>query len=149
MTQLPTFTPYPTYADPKAAVAFLEAAFGFEVAVMVLGPDDDIVHAEMGLGDGRIGIGQAWGDTVRSPTELGGMSTCFLHVQLKGGLDAHCERARSAGARILAEPQTKPYGDRTYVAADYEGNLWSFGETVDVAARESWDRPGAVTRETA
>ena len=149
MTQLPTFTPYPTYEDGKAAIAFLEAAFGFEVEVMVLGPNDAIVHAEMAFGNGRIGIGAAWGESVCSPKALGGMSTCFLHVQLEDGLDAHCARARAAGARIVAEPTTKPYGDRTYVAVDPEGNLWSFGQTVDVAARASWDRPGAVTREDA
>ena len=149
MTGQPTFTPYPSYLDGKVAIAFLEAAFGFEVEVMVLGPDDRIVHAEMAFGDGRIGIGAEWAEAVRSPRSLGGKSTCLLHVHLESDIDAHCSRARAAGAAILNEPQTKPYGDRTYVAADPEGNVWSFGQTVNVAARESWDRPGAVTRKDA
>jgi len=31
MNLQPTFAPYPSYLDSKAAIAFLEAAFGFEV----------------------------------------------------------------------------------------------------------------------
>ena len=142
-------TAYPSYLDAKAAMAFLEAAFGFETAVMVLGPDDAIVHAEMSFGESRIGIGAEWLEQIRSPKSLDGKSTCSLHVQLDSDVDAHCARARAAGATILAEPESKPYGDRTYVAADPEGNVWSFGQTIDQQVRESWDHPGAVTRETA
>ena len=148
MTQ-PTLTPYPTYQDPKAAMAFLEAAFGFETHVLVLGPDDEIAHAEMSFGDAVIGIGQAWGEALRSPAALGGRSSCSLHIHLDTDVDAHYARATAAGAKVLAEPQTKPYGDRTYVVADPDGNVWSFGQTMDAAARESWDRPGSVTRKTA
>jgi uncharacterized glyoxalase superfamily protein PhnB len=111
----------------------------------VLGEGDEVVHAEMRFGDGKIGVGEAWSERIASP-KLVGKATSSIHVQLPGGLDAHCERARAAGAEILREPATQPYGDRTYVAADREGNLWSFGVTVDVAARSAWDQPGSVTR---
>jgi uncharacterized glyoxalase superfamily protein PhnB len=147
MSRQPTFVAYPSYLDPKAAIAFLEAAFGFETAVLVLGDADEIVHAEMSFGDGRIGIGAEWQDNMRSPKHLGGKCSCSIHVQLESGLDAHCQRARAAGATIIAEPETKPYGDRTYVAVDPEGNVWSFGETVDAVVRDSWDAPGIVTRQ--
>ena len=149
MTRQPTFTAYPNYLDAKAAIAFLEAAFGFETEVLVLGPNDEVVHAEMAFGDGRIGIGAEWHELMRSPQNLGGKSTCSIHVHLPGDLDRHFARAKAAGATILREPESKAYGDRTYVAQDPEGNVWSFGVTVDQAARESWDRPGAVTREPA
>jgi uncharacterized glyoxalase superfamily protein PhnB len=42
-------------------------------------------------------------------------------------LDAHCARARRAGARIVREPVDTDYGSRDYAARDPEGNLWSFG----------------------
>lgn len=149
MTRQPTFTAYPNYLDARAAIAFLEAAFGFETEILVLGPKDEVVHAEMAFGDGRIGIGAEWHELMRSPKNLGGKSSCSVHVQLRDDVDAHCRRARAAGALILREPETRPYGDRTYVAADPEGNVWSFGQTVDETARASWDRPGVVTRESA
>jgi len=147
MTQ-PTFMAYPTYLDAKAAMAFLEAAFGFEVDVLVLGDADEVVHAEMRFGDGKIGVGEVWSDRVASPKTLG-KASASIHVQLADGIDAHCERARAAGAEILREPATQAYGDRSYVAVDLEGNVWSFGQTVDAAARAAWDQPGSVTRHAA
>ncbi|HEY1752172.1 MAG TPA: VOC family protein [Caulobacteraceae bacterium] len=148
MTQ-PSLTPYPTYLDARAALTFLEAAFGFETEVLVLGEADEVAHAEMRVGDGRIGIGAAWEGRIASPTALGGMSSSYVHVHVETDLDAHCARARAAGAAILREPATQPYGDRTYVAADPEGNVWSFGQTVDAAVRAAWDRPGGVARKSA
>jgi uncharacterized glyoxalase superfamily protein PhnB len=49
--------------------------------------------------------------------------------------DAHCERARKAGARIVAEPELHDYGDdywadRSYGAIDPEGHLWWFTQRV-------------------
>jgi uncharacterized glyoxalase superfamily protein PhnB len=49
-----------------------------------------------------------------------------VHVTVDD-VDAHCERARSAGATILREPETEPYG-RLYNAADLEGHRWMFME---------------------
>ena len=51
-------------------------------------------------------------------------------------MDAHCGRARAAGATILAEPSDQFYGDRTYRAVDLEGHVWSFGQTVRQVSRE-------------
>jgi uncharacterized glyoxalase superfamily protein PhnB len=41
--------------------------------------------------------------------------------------DAHCERARAAGAEIVRDLGDTDYGSRDYAARDPEGNLWSFG----------------------
>jgi uncharacterized glyoxalase superfamily protein PhnB len=41
--------------------------------------------------------------------------------------DAHCARARTAGAVILREPQDEDYGGRGYTCRDLEGHVWSFG----------------------
>ena len=42
-------------------------------------------------------------------------------------VDAHCERARAAGAEITMEPRDTDYGSRDYLALDPEGNVWSVG----------------------
>ena len=62
----------------------------------------------------------------------------MIHVQLAEGIDAHCERARAAGARIEKEPETQFYGDRTYRAVDPEGHMWTFGQTVEVKSQDEW-----------
>jgi Glyoxalase-like domain len=57
--------------------------------------------------------------------------------------DAHCRRARAAGAEVMTELHDTDYGSRDYTARDPEGNIWSFDavwEIVQVILR-SWSRP--------
>ncbi|MBM7367638.1 VOC family protein [Gordonia hydrophobica] len=125
----PPVTPAVTYLDPKAATAWLTTAFGFTLSMAIEGPPDapGASHYEMDTpGGGRIMVGGRWTDRTRSPAELDGANTQSVHVQLPDGLDDHCERARAAGARIVAEPADQFFGDRTYRAADVEGHLWTF-----------------------
>ena len=42
-------------------------------------------------------------------------------------VDAVYERARAAGAEIIAEPHDTDYGSHDFAASDPEGNRWSFG----------------------
>lgn len=124
------------YRDPRAALAWLEKAFGFERAMVVADQDGNVVHAEMRFGDGYFMLGAEWADFVASPASLGGKNTQMLHVQLQDGLDAHCDRARAAGAEIQQEPMDQFYGDRTYRARDPEGHVWTFGQKVREVSRE-------------
>jgi uncharacterized glyoxalase superfamily protein PhnB len=114
----PVFTAAVHYRDPKAALAWLEQAFGFELTMAIDGPPEapQNCHYEMSLnGRGRIMVGAEWADWVRSPASVGGANTQTLHVQLSDSLDEHCRRARAAGARIVAEPEDQFYGDRKSV----------------------------------
>lgn len=123
------FTSSVHYRDPKAALGWLERAFGFEVTMAIDGPPDapEMCHYEMSCaGRGRIMIGAEWAEWVRSPANVGGANTQSVHVNLPSEVDAHCERARSAGAVIAEEPKDQFYGDRTYRAVDPEGHCWTF-----------------------
>ena len=127
------FTASVHYRDPKAALAWLERAFGFEVTMAIEGPPEapQMCHYEMSCaGEGRVMVGAEWAEWVRSPTSVGGANTQSLHVQLPSGLDEHCQRARAAGAVIAAEPEDQFYGDRSYRAVDPEGHCWSFATHV-------------------
>jgi uncharacterized glyoxalase superfamily protein PhnB len=136
-----TFTTGVHYQDPKAALAWLERAFGFEVTMAIDGPPDapEMCHYEMSCaGQGRVMVGGEWAEWARSPASVGGVNTQVLHVELPGGLDEHCERARAAGAVIAAEPADQFYGDRTYRAVDPEGHRWTFAARVrDVTRAEA------------
>jgi uncharacterized glyoxalase superfamily protein PhnB len=48
-------------------------------------------------------------------------------VVIDGDVDAHCERARAAGADVFREPTDQDYGGRDYSCRDPEANVWSFG----------------------
>lgn len=137
----PAFTIAAFYRDPKAALDWLGDAFGFEVTMAIDGPDDapDQCHYEMAIeGRGRIMVGGEWADWTRSPASIDGVNTQSTHVQLTGDVDAHCDRARAAGATIAAEPENQFYGDRSYRAIDPEGHVWTFSAHVrDVTRAEA------------
>lgn len=124
------------YRDPRAALAWLEASFGFVRSMVIRMADGSIAHAEMQFGGGYVMIGPDWVSHCASPLATDGRNTQSVHVTLESGLDAHCARARQAGATILREPQDQFYGDRVYAAADLEGHVWSFAQTMRHLTRE-------------
>ena len=137
-----------TYQDPGAAFLWLETAFGFEPLMVLVDQAGNLAHSEMGFGDSTITIGGEWSDQHRSAKSMGGVNTQSVHVQLLADLDAHCERARQAGATILQEPETQFYGDRTYRAIDLEGHIWTFGMTVETLTPAEWDKASGFTTRT-
>ncbi len=137
------------YVDPKAAFRWLEEAFGFEPLMVILDENENIAHSEMKYGDSVVMIGNEWSADHKSPKSIGGKNTQTVHVQLERGadIDAHCERARKAGAEIMQDPDTQFYGDRTYRARDAEGHIWTFGVTIQEMAPAEWDKViGSTTR---
>jgi uncharacterized glyoxalase superfamily protein PhnB len=120
-------TPYLYYEDVDAALAWLSKAFGFRLAGRRMkAPDGNTHHAAMRLGDGMVMMGRPSG-TYRNPRRLG-QATQSLYVNAED-VDAHCARARKAGAKIIEEPKDARYGDRRYGAEDPEGHQWYFAET--------------------
>jgi uncharacterized glyoxalase superfamily protein PhnB len=132
------------YRDPKAALTWLEKAFGFELVFLVEDAEGNLAHSEMRFGDSVVMIGNEWSADHKSPASIDGKNTQTVHIQLKdGALDAHCERARAAGAFIMVEPETQFYGDRTYRCKDPEGHIWTVARSVeDVTVAEMERRTG-------
>jgi len=134
-----TITPYLFYEDGQAALEFLTSAFGFREVMRSQSPEGRVWHAELELGDGNVYLGEP-GENYRSPKRLGA-STFGVHVYVDD-VDAHCERARAAGAEVSEEPEDQSYGDRRYTAKDPEGHVWYFAQRVREVAPEEW---GATT----
>ena len=125
------------YTDARAAIDWLGKAFGFEARIVVDGPNGEVAHSELLLGEAMILVAQAGSmPGSKSPVEVGGGYTQSLYVFV-ADVDAHCEQARATGAEILQEPTTQHYGDRTYGCLDCEGHPWYFGQRVDDAAFEA------------
>jgi uncharacterized glyoxalase superfamily protein PhnB len=129
---VPPISPLIFYRDAHAALDFLERAFGFETRLKVDDGQGGVIHSEsayegcvvMVCGPPPAESGYA------SPLDLDGRRTGSIHVQVAAGIDALCERARAAGARIEREPADQPYGDRVFTCRDPEGHSWSFGQTL-------------------
>jgi uncharacterized glyoxalase superfamily protein PhnB len=125
------------YEDAGKAIDWLCRAFGFQVRLRCEGEDGRIAHSELELGDGLIMVGDVRARQHRpqplpcaSPRAVGGANTQTLCVYVDDA-DAHCARARAAGATIADEPATQDYGaeywsDRGYRAIDLEGHHWWF-----------------------
>ena len=98
----PAFGSSVIYRDPKAALTWLEAAFGFEVSLVFENEDGFYFYSEMTFGDGYIMVGGEWSDAdqlgqteMKSPASVGGqLNTQSLNVRISSDIDAHCERAR-------------------------------------------------------
>jgi uncharacterized glyoxalase superfamily protein PhnB len=124
------------YRDPKAALKFLEAAFGFELVMLIEDNEGALAHSEMSFGDSLVMIGNEWTAQHKSPASIDGFNTQSVHIHLEGDIDAHCERARAAGAEILMEPADQFYGDRTYRCRDPEGHFWTVGAPVRTVTQD-------------
>lgn len=122
------------YEDASKAIDWLCRAFAFEVRLRIEGPGGQIAHSELTFGDGLIMVGQVGASRQRSwpksPLALGGANTQAIMIYVDDA-EAHCARARAAGATIVAEPKTVDYGedywtDRGYECEDLEGHHWFF-----------------------
>jgi uncharacterized glyoxalase superfamily protein PhnB len=116
---------YPTlkYKDARAAIDFLEKAFGFERHAVYDGENGGVAHAELRFGSEMVMLGsRGEGDEQFNRSE--GSSSVYLVVD---DPDAQDERAKEAGAEIVRGLRDEDYGSRGFTARDPEGNLWSFG----------------------
>ena len=129
------------YDDAAAAIDWLCEAFDFEVRLRIEGEGGRIEHSELAYGEGLVMVSQAGGRAEhavplpsKSPRALGGANTQALCVAVDDA-EAHCARARAAGATIVDEPTVHDYGedywaDKTYRAVDLEGHHWWFMQRV-------------------
>lgn len=114
--------PATTYADAPHAVRWLQDAFGFAEKAVHPTEDGKIAHAELSFGNGILMLGSARDD----PGNPWAANPIGIYVVVDD-VDAHCAKARAAGAEIVIEPRDTDYGSREYSARDCEGRLWSFG----------------------
>ena len=130
-----TVTPVLIYPDVRAAVAWLESAFGFEERVRI----GDAHRAQLRVGsDGSIVVADVRRDQV-APS--GGVVTQLLKVRVPD-VDEAFARARDFGARVLQEPTTFEYGERSGVVEDLGGHRWELTQTVRDVEPEEW---GGIT----
>jgi uncharacterized glyoxalase superfamily protein PhnB len=112
------------YRDARAAIDWLERAFGFERVSVHEGDDGTIGHAELRLGDDIIMLGTEAAEP--DPRWGARTGTQWIYVAVENA-DAAFERATAAGAEVVMPLTDLEYGSRDFAVRDPEGNLWSFG----------------------
>ena len=123
----PRVSPYLLYEDAEAAVAYLQATFGFELCLSQLGAAGR-THNELLLGDdGLVMLGQA-GEGFSSPRTLDSFPASMIHVYVD---DVEALHARAKGVEAdVTDLELSPAGDRRFTATDPEGQVWVFAERI-------------------
>jgi uncharacterized glyoxalase superfamily protein PhnB len=130
-----TITPVLIYPDVRAAVEWLERAFGFGERVRI----GEGHRAQLRVGDdGAVVVAEAHGAQV-APSN--GVVTHLIKVRVPD-VDAAFARAKYAGAEVLEELRTWEYGERSGVVVDPAGHRWELTQTVRDVEPEEW---GGVT----
>jgi uncharacterized glyoxalase superfamily protein PhnB len=128
-----TVIPELGYADIGEAIEWLSRAFGFTLRIRIADH-----RAQLNVGDGAVAL------TTRPPGDTSAALTHGVLVRVEDA-DAHCERARSHGARILRPPTDYPFGERQYTALDVGGHSWTFSQSIaDVDPRDWGGTPGTL-----
>ena len=126
-----TVTPVLIYPDVRAAVAWLESAFGFEERVRI----GDSHRAQLRVGtDGAVVVADVRGDHVAPQNAV---VTQLVKIRVPD-VDAAFSRARDRGARVIQELTTYEYGERSGVLEDPSGHRWELTQTVHDTAPEDW-----------
>jgi uncharacterized glyoxalase superfamily protein PhnB len=127
-----TVIPELAYDDVDEAVRWLCTAFGFAV------------RWQAGDHRARLRVGQDECTVVvrdrPEPDRVGaepGRDRAAVLVRV-ADVDSHRERARSAGARVLSEPENHHYGERQYAVEDPGGHRWTFSQSIADLAPEDW-----------
>ena len=138
---MPRITPHLFYDDVGAAIDWLVEAFGFEIRLRMTDKDGAVVHGDLEMADSLVMVGLASEGAGReSPQSLGGKVSQRLYVFVDD-VDAHFERARSAGAEVMSEPREQFYGDKVYECVDLEGHRWKFAQHVRDIDSKTLKRP--------
>ena len=124
-----TIIPTIRYNDCRAMIRWLGDVLGMEPHLIVEDDQGGIAHAQLTLGGGMVMLGQsrddAFGQFLKPPESMGGVTQSpYVIVD---DVDAVCERARAAGAEIVAEPRDEEYGGRSCAFRDPERHLWNIG----------------------
>jgi uncharacterized glyoxalase superfamily protein PhnB len=133
--------PHITYQSVTDALVWLTKTFGFVEHYRYGEWNGSVQGAQMHLGEAWIMINSARPGSA-SPAQAGhGTQSITIFVD---DVDAHCERTKSAGARIVEDLHETEYGERQYGVEDLEGHHWLFSRHARNVSPEEW---GAIVNQ--
>jgi len=121
-----TVTPQLTLDNAAQAIDWYKRALGAQEVSRAVGPEGQIMHAELRIGDSRIMLNDAMMGG-KGPKAMGGSpASLWIYVE---DCDALFNRAVSAGAQVPAGPMGRMadqfWGDRCGMFTDPYGYRWT------------------------
>ena len=136
---LHTITPRLVFADGAAAIEFYRDAFGAqELGERFTGPNGELIHAELRIGDSVVMITDEGGDPAapaRSPQSLGGAVSAVMATYWED-VDAAWDRALAAGAEVIYPLADQFYGERGGRVRDPFGHQWMLSQRIEDVSPE-------------
>ena len=120
------------YRNLQEAIVWLSKAFGFVEHYRYGNP---VSGAQMSAGNGWIMLKQARREDA-TPKRLGfGTQSLTIFIE---DIEAHFQRAKSAGAVIVEDLHETEYGELQYGAEDLDGHHWLFSRHARDVSPEQW-----------
>src|SRR5262245_56544485 len=131
--------PYLIVRNAPAAIEFYTQVFGAEEILRLAEPSGRIGHAQLKLGAAVLMLAEEHPERgITSPLASGG-SGSMLHLHVRN-VDEMTARAVQAGAKVLSEPKTQFYGERSSKLIDPYGHVWMLGQHVEDVSPEEMQR---------
>ena len=132
-------TPYLIISGAAKAIDFYTRVFGATEIMRFGGPDGQIAHAEMQIGNAKIMLADEHPQMgYRSPQSLGGSGTgIMLYVE---DVDRFFTRAVEAGATVQQAVKDQFYGDRSGNIVDPFGHVWTIATHIEDVSEEEMQR---------
>lgn len=110
-----TLSPFLLLNDVEGCLSFCQRAFDAQLVRKLLGPDGNVIHAELRLGDSHIKFSHTMGLFEPMPACI------YFYV---AAVDAVYTQALTAGATAISPPSDAFDGDRKCTVRDAWGNIW-------------------------
>jgi uncharacterized glyoxalase superfamily protein PhnB len=120
------------YPDVPEAVAWLTMALPFTERLRNSRDRRQLVHS-----NGAVIVVKPGGHANAAPSTLQSPAAHSVTLRVTG-VDALFERAKAAGARVLAEPADHMYGERQCSFLDPWGHPWTLSETIFDSDPADW-----------
>ena len=140
-----TVTPQITLDNTAQAIDWYKRALDAKEVSRAKGPDGQIMHAELQIGNSRIFLNDAMGGAKTAKALGGSPMSLWVYVE---DCDALFNRAVSAGAKVDAGPMGKVsdqfWGDRVGMFTDPFGYRWSVATRKEDLTQDEMERRGAA-----
>jgi uncharacterized glyoxalase superfamily protein PhnB len=131
-----TILPHVVYHDVAAAIEWLTRTFGFIEHYLYATSGEPLGGAQVHLGNAWIMLHSVRRGGSSTPAQLGSCTqTLTIFVD---DVDAHFERTKAAGARIIEDLHETIYGERQYGVEDLDGHQWLFSQHARDVSPEEW-----------
>jgi PhnB protein len=134
-----TMTPNFVCNNAANAIEFYKTAFGATELRRALGPNGEILHAELQMGDSKFFVNDTMSKTALPMPAQGATNPMYIHLYVADA-DAIFNRAVKAGARVDMPLQNMFWGDRYGKLTDPFGQQWGIATHVEDVAPEEMKR---------